>query len=434
MFLVKKTSNHLQMRFFYLFLGALFLSFFCVGQTLPLSYQNRANTFFAKASAWVHQDSSYFVKSQNAFTSMVVKIPFTQEFGKAYVLIANDTVLLRGDSHNDADTLLGSQLITLPHARQELRLYSGKIEGRIEFHFFTTPSLPVKKKENTYRLEAACEEPFSVSQSVWRDGLPDPIGTPVATPVKFVIVHHSDGSNLAEDYLEEVRNIYLLHTQSRGFDDIGYNFLVAPNGVIYKGRDGRGAVAQDNVRGAHMCNKNDSTFAICMLGNFNVQLPTPAALRSFYALAAWKMQKENLDPKGLLNHSVGPTASNAGSKLLPHLAGHRDGCTPSYTECPGDLLHTYLPQVRDSLASFVTTCLVTDLKMEEGPKTFIYLNHTSLLIPKCNYKEVLINDVMGRLLFRGIFYPEMSISLEGMSFYRQSSKAEEANVLRIIAF
>ncbi len=424
------------MRVFSLLTGLFFLSFFCESQTLPLSYKSAGSAYFAKATAEVKKDSSYLIKTKNAFTSVVIKIPFTQDFKKAYLLISNDTVRLHGDSHSDADTLLGSQLIVMPQPIQELRFYSGGVEGKLEFHFFTATSLsPVKKKENTYRLNAVCEEPTSVPQSIWRAGLPDPIGTPVATPVKFVIVHHSAGSNLASNYQEEVRNIYLLHTESNGYDDIGYNFLVAPNGVIYKGRDGRGVVAQDNVRGAHMCNKNDSTFAICMLGNFNEQLPTTAALQSLYALAAWKMQKENVDVNGLLVHSVGPTSANAGSKLLPQLAGHRDGCTPRYTECPGDLLYEILPQVRDSVAKMRQTCMVTHLEdIASVSKTFLYLNQTLLPVSGEEYKAVVVNDVLGRTLFEGIFQPEMSISLEGKHFFKPSKRGKGEQILRIVAF
>src|SRR5690606_5894496 len=112
-----------------------------------------------------------------------------------------------------------------------------------------------------------CSEPQMIDPSHWRAGLPQPKGSPVFTSVNHIIIHHSAGSNLVTDFTNEVRNIYLYHTNVNGWDDIGYNFLIAPNGTIYQGRDGRGIVEKDYVMGAHMCGRNSGTMGICLLGD-----------------------------------------------------------------------------------------------------------------------------------------------------------------------
>ena len=64
-----------------------------------------------------------------------------------------------------------------------------------------------------------------------------------------------------------VRGIYAYHTQSRGWCDIGYNFLIDRFGTIYEGRDGG---IRQPVRGAHSGDYNVNTTGISLMGNFDV--------------------------------------------------------------------------------------------------------------------------------------------------------------------
>ncbi|KAI3353810.1 hypothetical protein L3Q82_005032 [Scortum barcoo] len=52
------------------------------------------------------------------------------------------------------------------------------------------------------------------------------------------------------------------HMTERGFDDIGYNFLVGGDGTVYEGR-GWGVV------GAHAKSNNHDSVGIAFMGNFN---------------------------------------------------------------------------------------------------------------------------------------------------------------------
>jgi len=391
-----------------------FLFFLCLqvlhAQPLPFSSFSIKSDYYAVAKAKIDTGHLYTVESSKAFSGVIIKVADTS-FANSYVILSKDTIFLKHDSHNDWEGFKSSQLITSPPRSKSFSLYTDKASGLLEIHFLTPVSRrDLKKKENNYRQEAFCAEPASVSQSEWREGLPDPIGTPIATPVQHIIVHHSAGSNLAQDYEEEVRNIYVLHTQGNGYDDIGYNYLIAPDGTIFKGRDGRGIVAQDNVRGAHMCNKNDSTMAICLLGNFVDTAPKPEALQALATLAGWKSSKDDLDAFGSSYHSIGPTTAQAPPAFLANIAGHRDGCTPLYTECPGEQLYQLLPELRNNIAQIKSQCIATSLEENNEKEMRIRVNDQILKIPHREYATVKLINVEGKQVFGSSFVDQIQVS------------------------
>lgn len=184
--------------------------------------------------------------------------------------------------------------------------------------------------------------------------------TPSITTVTHLIVHHSAGVNQANDWAAIVRTIWDFHVNGNGWDDIGYNYLVDPNGVVYEGRG-------NNVRGAHFCGNNTNTMGFCMLGNFTTQVPTLAARESLSKMLAWKCQQNDIDPLAASFHA--PSNLN-----LNNLSGHREGCN---TVCPGqaffDLFGTFRQAVATELADCETSS-VTDLEPEWGRNVKIFPN------------------------------------------------------------
>ena len=183
-----------------------------------------------------------------------------------------------------------------------------------------------------------------IEQSEWREGLPDPSYERIRTTVHNVIIHHSAGSNTDTNYTGIVRNIYIYHTEIRGWSDIGYNYLVAPDGAIFKGRD-PGSLEQDNVLGAHFCAANSGTMGICVMGTYTEISPAPASISSLKLLMNWKLGKDSLDPVGTYPHMLNPA--------LPVIAGHRDGCA---TECPGEILYQLLNSIRYEVQEVFRAC------------------------------------------------------------------------------
>lgn len=227
----------------------------------------------------------------------------------------------------------------------------------------------LKKKE--------CDKPESIDQSVWRQGLPDPKVGRTATTVKHCIIHHAASSNANTDYTAVVRNIYLLHTQSNGWDDIGYNFLIAPNGQVYDGRDDQDIADEDNIQGAHFCSKNSGTMGICLIGDYSALAPNDSMIESLHQLLAWKLNKENIAANDSFRHPDGL------SEYLPAIAMHRLGCN---TQCPGDSVAIRLPQIRTAVAEILENCApsvsineppIHELKIYPNPSFGAFSVHVS---------------------------------------------------------
>lgn len=160
------------------------------------------------------------------------------------------------------------------------------------------------------------------------------------TDVTHLIVHHSAGQTDASDFAAVVRSYWDFHVNGRGWSDIGYNWLVDGNGVIYQGRafnlDGN-----RDVIGAHFSGYNANTMGICVIGNYNNRMPTGGALFSLNEMLAWKASEREIDPLAKAQHY-----SPGGN--IHRISGHRD--SGIYTDCPGHQLYSYLPEVREGVA------------------------------------------------------------------------------------
>lgn len=166
--------------------------------------------------------------------------------------------------------------------------------------------------------------------------------------VQHLIVHHTATANDATDWPAVVRTIWNFHAITNGWRDVGYHYLIDPNGVIYEGRTGG-----DQAAGIHFSCANTGTLGIAMLGNFLSTAPSPAAVQSLEKLLAQKCEQLRLDPLGQSFHAS--TRMN-----LPHIAGHQDAnLSPAAsvckgTHCPGEMLYALLPNIRKTVAQTVS--------------------------------------------------------------------------------
>jgi N-acetylmuramoyl-L-alanine amidase/LGFP repeat len=150
---------------------------------------------------------------------------------------------------------------------------------------------------------------------------------------KAVVVHHTAGSN---DYRRAeskaiVRGVYAYHTQSRGWCDIGYNFLIDRFGNVFEGRDGG---IRRAVRGAHAGDYNVNTTGISLMGNFDLVKPTPAIKQSLVSLIAWRLGTA-------YHHAYGKPF--VFDRPISRISGHRDVMA---TACPGQYVYDWLPRLR----------------------------------------------------------------------------------------
>ncbi|WP_126688250.1 FG-GAP-like repeat-containing protein [Nocardioides ferulae] len=151
-------------------------------------------------------------------------------------------------------------------------------------------------------------------------------------------VHHTVNAN---DYTRAevpgiLRSIYAYHTQSRGWSDVGYNFLVDRFGRIWEGRYGG---VDRPVVGAHTLGYNENSFAMSAIGNFETVQPTAAMLEAYGALFAWKLSLHGVD--------AASSKQWVGSRNFPAINGHRDAAS---TACPGRHLYARLDRIRELAA------------------------------------------------------------------------------------
>jgi hypothetical protein len=195
--------------------------------------------------------------------------------------------------------------------------------------------------DGSLELQAAvtAPRPTIYSRAQWgaNERLRDP-GSLHYYEVHAGFVHHTVNTN---DYTRAevpgiIRSIYAYHTRSRGWSDIGYNFLVDRFGRIWEGRYGG---VDRPVVGAHTLGYNDHSFAMSAIGNFETARPGSAMVQAYAALFAWKL--------GLHGIAADDTRQLVAGRYFPAINGHRDADS---TACPGRYLYAKIPTIR-TLAS-----------------------------------------------------------------------------------
>lgn len=171
----------------------------------------------------------------------------------------------------------------------------------------------------------------------------------VYSPATHLVVHHTVSSNSSPDWAATVRAIWSFHTYTKGWGDIGYNYLVDRNGIIYEGHYSEDYLNLD-VAGTHASGANVGSMGVALLGTFTEAndplpgiVPPDPMLDSLVALLSWKAEQRHIDV-----YDASDTLPNV-PWGLPHLMGHRDAY--GTTECPGDQAHRLLPAIRDRVAA-----------------------------------------------------------------------------------
>jgi hypothetical protein len=146
-------------------------------------------------------------------------------------------------------------------------------------------------------------------------------------------LHHSDGkyTRTLDESKAEARFIQDFHIHGRGWNDIGYHFLVDSVGNILEGRP-------EGVLGAHTLGNNEGNVGIVLLGNYHPpknDKPTKAQLEAVASIGRYLVARYGIDPKSL--------------------RGHRDY---KGTDCPGDQAYAKLDWLRLAFAGLPTPPLL----------------------------------------------------------------------------
>jgi hypothetical protein len=155
---------------------------------------------------------------------------------------------------------------------------------------------------------------------------------PEYRPVQTFIIHHTVTDNGDPDQVATIRAIYYYHAVTRGWGDIGYNYLIDAQGNIYEGRKGG-----DGVVGGHAREYNYGSVGIALLGDYRARKVTQEMERALAQLIAWEADQCSIDPRGQ-RHFI--------DRMLPNIMGHRD---VNITSCPGDQAYNKLPLIRQGV-------------------------------------------------------------------------------------
>jgi hypothetical protein len=202
---------------------------------------------------------------------------------------------------------------------------------------------------NVRPADAAPTQPTIISRAQWGAD-PSLLNLPcpgIADRVQMVIVHHTDTGNSYSRSTSAamVRGIYRYHTNTRGYCDIAYNFLVDKYGQIFEGRNGG---ITKNVIGAHALGMNTETVGVATLGTFTSTSPTQAMYTSLEKLLAWRMDLAHIPPIGkvTMTYRADEKYHNGQQISLNRISGHRD---VNLTSCPGSKLYSHLSGIRDAV-------------------------------------------------------------------------------------
>jgi len=157
---------------------------------------------------------------------------------------------------------------------------------------------------------------------------------PVEYPkdVEKIIIHHTASTEDLDDPEQLMRSIYAYHSLTRGWGDIGYNYLIDSEGNIYEGRyGGDGAVA------GHTAGYNTASVGIALLGHFEETPITSEMMKSLMGVIYDQSVLHGIDPDG---------SSVFRGEILPNIMGHRD---LGATACPGEVTYDYLPEIIDAV-------------------------------------------------------------------------------------
>jgi hypothetical protein len=194
------------------------------------------------------------------------------------------------------------------------------------------------------RPDAAPQPPLRTrkdwgADNSWRNGSPV-----YMKRLKQVHVHHTATGNRysRSDVPGIIRGMYRYHTQTLGWFDLGYNFVVDRFGRAWIGRSGG---PNRLVRGAHTLGFNHVSVGIAMIGNLDQRKPWGEAVKALRRLAAWKLDAHDRTATGKVwVRSTGSDSYDDGQMVrLPAIDGHRD---TNDTACPGQRLYDRLPGIR----------------------------------------------------------------------------------------
>jgi hypothetical protein len=186
------------------------------------------------------------------------------------------------------------------------------------------------------RTDAAVTPPRVYTRAEWSARPPSSPVTVLDHAPDHIVVHHTASGNSTDYSLAQAGRlshwIQDLHMDTNGWIDSGQQLTISRGGFVLEGRDRSlaGIFAGQLAYGSQTANQNDHTIGIENEGLYSTQNPTTMLFDALVATCAWLCAAYALDP-----HAA--------------IVGHRDYVTT--TVCPGDVLYSRLPELRDRVAT-----------------------------------------------------------------------------------
>ncbi|MEO0477598.1 MAG: peptidoglycan recognition family protein, partial [Planctomycetota bacterium] len=153
-------------------------------------------------------------------------------------------------------------------------------------------------------------------RSNWTNAQPNRWDTKPMNGVARITVHHDgmDPVNLGSPALvaERLERIRKVHVENNGWADIGYHFAVDPQGRVW-------ATRPLNLQGAHVRNENEHNMGILVLGNFEMQSPTPAAMMALDGLLVEAAMVNRVPLANIRTHREWNPTACPGASLQQHM-------------------------------------------------------------------------------------------------------------------
>lgn len=138
--------------------------------------------------------------------------------------------------------------------------------------------------------------------------------------VEYLVIHHSASDKHV--CCDDIRKWHL----ERGWDDIGYHWLVNQHGEINQGRP-------EEIPGAHALGLNFRSLGICCIGHYELESPSENMIKALIEVLTSLCIKYKLDSECIIGHADV-------IKLSPQA---------TQTKCPGEALAGLLPTIRNSV-------------------------------------------------------------------------------------
>ena len=137
---------------------------------------------------------------------------------------------------------------------------------------------------------------------------------------RYIVIHHS--ATEAAITFDMIRQNHL----ERGWDDIGYHYVIDQEGSIFTGR-------AEDVIGAHALGLNKESLGICCIGNFEEETPQDKQLNVLIKIVQQLAEKYQISREKIIGHRDVTSEARENKR----------------SKCPGENLYLLLDKIRSGV-------------------------------------------------------------------------------------